>query len=84
MKIKISFAFLALMFSGCSQMDGIYGTGKAVYSVGKEVAPLVPMNEEVRTTLITVDEVATKYDTAREIVREGKTADVNTSSVSEE
>lgn len=72
---------LALLLSGCSQMDGIYGTGKDVYKAGKEVAPLVPMSEEVRTTLITVDEVATKYDTAREIVREEKTADVNTSSV---
>jgi len=72
------------MFSGCAQMDGVYSVGKTAYTVGKKVAPAVPMSEEARTALIAVDSVATKYDTARESVREGKTADVNTTSVEEE
>ena len=61
-----------LLLSGCSQMDSTYNIGKKVYKVGEVVVPLVPMSEGARATLITVDEFATKYDTARTAVREAE------------
>lgn len=76
---------MVLIFGGCSQFDNTYETGKQVYTIGKAVAPLVPMDEETRAALIAVDEVASKYDTARTIIRETeeKKKDVNTTSLQE-
>ena len=67
-------------------MDNTYSIGKKVYKVGKAVVPLVPMSEGARATLITVDEVATKYDTARTAVREAeeKKMDANTTLLNQE
>lgn len=59
-----------VLFSGCSQVDGIYGVGKNVYTVGKHVAPAVPMSEKTRETLNTVDNIAVKYDEARTEIRD--------------
>jgi hypothetical protein len=59
-----------LVFTGCSQMDATYGAAKDIYTVGKVVAPVVPMDSATRVELISIDAVATEYDVVRTNVRE--------------
>ena len=64
--MKIVLAILvALTFSGCVT-DGLYnGIAKPVYKAGKTVVKEIPMSDELREKLKTVDKYATTYDEAR-------------------
>lgn len=80
----LSAIWAGVLLSGCAT-DGVYNAGKTVYVGGKAVVKVLPLTEEAKKTLSTVDSVATNYDKSRTIVKdaiEGKPTDANTSSPS--
>lgn len=82
MKIVL-IALIAFMFSGCAT-DGAYNVGKVVYIGGKAVvianADLLP--PDTINKLERFDDMATRYDKARESLKKAMDAveDTNTSS----
>ena len=65
---------VALQFSGCAAMDGVYGTTKKVYIKGKEVViqNADMLDVETLNALERLDDYAGRYDSTRTVVREGK------------
>ena len=56
---------MAIIFTGCVT-DGLYnGLAKPAYKAGKTVVKEIPMSDELREKLKTVDKYATTYDEAR-------------------
>lgn len=57
---KVTLLATLILFSGCSQLDGVYG-------VGKTIAPHVPMPTETRVILETYDDIRSEVRELQEL-----------------
>jgi hypothetical protein len=68
---KIALASLVVLFIGGCATDNLYNAGKTIYIAGKKVvvANWDALPEDVKEKLKKIDEVATRYDKNRKILK---------------